>query len=246
MVQCDCRNSPSLTTSTPAFACRDTTSATERVSSRSWASRCAPSRSLPASSNALGRIKLPTCVVKMRCSLRFMAYVPRQMSGGRRGCTTRTTARSFGSDARWRRALPLARCKPLASALIARLVLGKGLAQILEDRTRILAGFADRGFPIGDHRFGGLSPGRELIGAERIDVLAGHGLDLAAAVRLEIRPWRRDSQRPIAGAVRIHHLLLRRRQRIILALVQDPNLLRDIEGRVDVILGDLVDAEQQH
>src|SRR5258708_37156169 len=144
----------------------------------------------------------------MRCSLRFMAYVPRQMSGGRRGCATRTTARSFGSDARWRGALPLplARCKPLASALIARLVFGKGLAQILEDRTRILAGFADRGFPIGDHRFGGLPPGSELIGAERIDVLAGHGLALASAVRLEIRPWRRDSQRPIAGAVRIHHL----------------------------------------
>src|SRR4029077_9589166 len=108
--------------------------------------------------------------------------------------------RSFGSDTRWRRApCPSPDAKSLAPALIARLVVGKGLAQILEDRSRILAGFADRGFPIGDHRFGGLPPGGELVGAERIDLLAGHGLDLAAAIRLEIRPWRRDSQRPIAG-----------------------------------------------
>src|SRR6185369_9931081 len=155
----------------------------------------------------------------MRCSLRFMVPVPGRWQRGR-------AALEYAWA--WMRARP---------ALIGRLVVGEGLAQVVEDRLRILTSAANRGFPIAGDGLRRLSPGGKVIGAERIDILAGHRLDFFASARLEIGPWCRNLQRPVAGAMRVHHLLLRWRQRSIFALVQDPDLLGNIKRRVDVIFG---------
>src|SRR5262245_57637687 len=71
----DLPNSPSLTTSTPAAACRRTTAATD--ASRHWACArssyaCASCFARRWSSSAGGRIRLPTCVVRILSRLRFI------------------------------------------------------------------------------------------------------------------------------------------------------------------------------
>ena len=126
---------------------------------------------------------------------------------------------------------------------IQRIVLRQAVLQVLHDDRRIVARLLGVLGPFGVKRLGRLAPFGELLGRQRVELVALR-LDLVAAAGLEVGPWHRDLLGPFRRAVIVDHLLLPGRERLVLALVDHPALLGDVERAVDVKLRHLVDAEQ--
>ena len=76
------------------------------------------------------------------------------------------------------------------------------------------------------------------------DFLARLGPDLVDARVLELAPRRADPARSFGVAIVVDRLLLAIRHLVVFVLVHDQHEGRDIERRVHVIFGDLVDPEQ--
>ena len=74
--------------------------------------------------------------------------------------------------------------------------------------------------------------------------MRGIGPHPVAAGGFEIAPGTGDLHRPVGRAMIVHDLLLRRAQRFVFVLVHREGEHGRIERRVDVVLHDLVDAEQ--
>src|SRR6266852_9557431 len=142
------------------------------------------------------------------------------------------------------RALGSATVSLTQAGLVRRLVLG----QIGLERGQRLVGI-DAGAlgalgPLRGQRRRRLAPGGELLGGELIDLVSRFFLDLGAAGHFPFGPGRGDLLGPGGVAVIVDHLLLRRRHRVVFRLVQHPDEGRDVERRIHMVLGRLVDAEQ--
>src|SRR5215475_2284003 len=140
---------------------------------------------------------------------------------------------------------PLRQCLTLERCSITRLVLLKRSLQLLEHGVGVVARLAHAVGPLLVQRLGRLLPLVELRRRDRVDLVSRLGLQLGQAGALEVGPRIGEPPGPLGGAVVVDHLLLRRRHALIGALVHEPLERDGVERRVHVILGDLVEAEEQ-
>src|SRR5665647_451602 len=107
-----------------------------------------------------------------------------------------------------------------------------------------MAGFLHVVGPLNFDGGNGFLPGAEL-GRREFGEFMPQRSHLGVAAEFEVSPWSGHFFSPLGGAMVVNHLLLGGGHGVVLALVHDPDERRDIQGRVHVVLDDLVDAKQR-